>query len=149
MLHNNHDRWVCHDTGHLHVNQLLTVSYLSYLDAAAPVMKTILRMTMSAWGTPALPILPGNLALCPDEIVEMDVMTPTDAELLTSALQCYGKGVFSITWVGSVVVTQSIVVSGGSSLTVTGSRWESSSQGDHSGTEEGSTIDGGGCHRII
>lgn len=92
---------------------------------------------------------------CPEGINKMSVMTAADADILTSSLECTGATSFVVTWVGSVIVKRSIVVSGGSSLTVTGSGWINSSAvedqtGNTAGSSiEGSSIDGGGSVGIF
>lgn len=58
-------------------------------------------------------------ARCAD--TEMNVASTADARDLSDALNCTGGGDFSVTWYGSVTITQAFEVPDGISLTVTGS----------------------------
>lgn len=108
-------------------------------------MKYLLFVTLAAWSSLMLIILTAQSAPCSGGITEMEVSTTADADNLTSALECTGSSSFVVTWVGSIVIRRSIVVSGGNSLTVTGSGWVSSMLGNQAGAETGSIIDGGGA----
>ena len=52
---------------------------------------------------------------------EMVVATTSEAETLAGALQCDGRGVFTVSWNGDVIIPRTISVSNESTLNVTGS----------------------------
>ena len=72
-----------------------------------------------------LPLSLQHAAPCPIIEQQMVVATTSDAETLAEALQCDGPGVFTVSWNGSVVLSQTISVSNGTTLDVTGSSSES------------------------
>lgn len=87
-------------------------------------------MAWAAWLAALLFIPDTGSVLCPVGVTEMTVTTTEDANDLVTTLDCSGGGTFDVTWVGRVVVMQTIVVSNGSALTI-------------NGINETSSIDGG------
>ena len=61
---------------------------------------------------------------------QMNVASAADARNLSDALNCTGGGDFSVTWYGSVTISQAFEVTDGISLTVTGSGASSMALGD-------------------
>ena len=58
---------------------------------------------------------------CPSTVEEMVVTTTSDATTLAEALLCDGSASFKVNWHGHVVIFQTLHVSNGSTLNVTGS----------------------------
>lgn len=104
---------------------------------------TFALMVLAAWSCFMGLIFAAESPKCPANSTEIIVKTPADAYALASALNCTGSSSFVVTWVGNVIVTRSIIVSGGSSLAVTGSGWMSSAVGYQTSSEASSIIDGG------
>ena len=65
---------------------------------------------------------------CPSTVEEMVVTTTSDATTLAEALLCDGSASFKVNWHGHVVIFQTLHVSNGSTLNVTGS--ESTEEAD-------------------
>ena len=59
---------------------------------------------------------------CPSTVEEMVVATTSDAKTLAEALLCDGSASFTVNWHGNVMIPQTLSVSNGSTLNVTGSR---------------------------
>lgn len=57
---------------------------------------------------------------CPPKVYKLDVTTTADAHDLVSALECTGRGVFNVSWTGSIAISERIEVSNGISLSITG-----------------------------
>lgn len=70
---------------------------------------------------------------------QMDVKSTADAQILMNALECTGGGEFNVTWHGIVAIAQTLNVTGGISLTVTGT---GSSKFPLDGSVDTATIDG-------
>lgn len=65
-------------------------------------------------------ILAAGSAPCTSGPVYLTVLTETDIENVTAAMNCSGKAEFHITWQGIVQITQPFQVSDHKNLTVTG-----------------------------
>lgn len=57
---------------------------------------------------------------CPSTATSLDVTTTEEATNLATALNCSGSGEFDVLWVGTVIVEDTIAITGGSVVTITG-----------------------------
>lgn len=113
-------------------------------------MKIFPAITSAAWAATALLSMPkGESAPCNINVEEMTVATTADAADLIAALKCDGGGRFEVSWLGKVVIGETIEVFGGSILAVTGSDNSSLAVNAETETSTASTIDGGGMVRIF
>ena len=78
-----------------------------------------------------LPLQLLHASPCPTTIGEFSVATTSDAEELSEALLCDGPGNFVVSWHGNVILSDTLSVSNGSTLNVTGSS-DSADDGDPS-----------------
>lgn len=123
---------------------------LSRLPGGVSAGMRVLSATVSAaWAAYTVLIHSGESALCPTNTTHMAVSSSADTKALVAALACAGGGVFEVSWLGNVVISETIEISGGSRLAVTGTGPLPPALDDETGADIASRIDGGATTGIF